>query len=456
MAKASYDYDLIVIGSGPAGSLAAESAARAGKRVAIIEQGVLGGSAPTVGDVPLQALLTAAHAFDEARRAAAYGIRTSTVGYNYPSIKNWKDLVVKRSGVASTGDYLRGRGISVFRGRAHFLSPNQLSIGRRHLSAEKILIATGASPTIPTIPGLDTIDYVTAETAVDLIRPPKTLLVIGAGATGVQLAELFAIFGTKVYLLEAKKRILPEQDDEVSEALSDIFRRQRGMEIITSASIVAVKQESPLTRVNYLSGEHEHSIKVEKVLVTAGWSPNIDIGLDNAGIDHDRSGIRTNEYLATSSRHIFAAGAVTGRSVSTQAALGESKVVARNLWSRTPVALHRPSLPQTTWTSPEIAIVGATEIDLVREDIKFHRSVVLNNAITRANVANFGLGFGKVLTDTKGTLLGATIMAPHAAETITAAALAIDKGLTAYDIAELAPPFGSWAEALRLACARVR
>ena len=93
MAKVTYDYDLIVIGSGPAGSLAAESAARAGKRVAIIEQGILGGSAPTVGDVPLQALLAAAHAFDEARRAAAFGIRTSTIGYNYPSIKNWKDLV---------------------------------------------------------------------------------------------------------------------------------------------------------------------------------------------------------------------------------------------------------------------------------------------------------------------------------------------------------------------------
>ena len=452
MAKVTYDYDLIVIGSGPAGSLAAESAARAGKRVAIIEQGILGGSAPTVGDVPLQALLAAAHAFDEARRAAAFGIRTSTIGYNYPSIKNWKDLVVRRSGVASTGDYLRGRGISIFKGRAHFLSPNQLSIGRRHLSAEKILIATGVLPTIPSIPGLDTIDYVTAETAIDLVRPPKTLLVIGAGVTGVQLAELFAIFGTKVYLLEAKKRILPSQDDEVSEALSDIFRKQRGMEIITSASVVAVKRENPLVQVNYLSGEHEHSVKVEKVLVTTGWSPNSDIGLENAGVNHDRSGIYTNEYLATSSRHIFAAGAVIGRSVSTQAALAESKIVARNLWARTPTAMNYPSLPLTIWTSPEVAAVGATEADLVREDVKFRRSIVSNNAITRANVANFGLGFTKILTDTKGVLLGATIAAPHAAETITVAALAIDKGLTARELAELAPPFGSWSEALRLAC----
>lgn len=456
MAKVTYDYDLIVIGSGPAGSLAAESAARAGKRVAVIEQGILGGSAPTVGDLPLQSLLTAAHAFDEARRAAPFGIRTNTIGYNYPSIKNWKDLTIKRSGVASTGDYLRGRGISVFKGRAHFLSPNQLSIARRHLSAEKILIATGASPAIPTIPGLETADYLTAETIIDLIRPPKTLMVIGAGATGVQLAELFAIFGTKVYLLESKKRILPKQDDEVSEALSEIFRKQRGMEIITSASVVSLKKESPLTRVNYLSGEHEHSIKVEKVLVAAGWKPNMDIGLENAGVEYDRSGIHVDTHLATSSRHIFAAGAVTGRSESTQGALAQSKIVANNVWGRSLAVFDSNAIPRVLWTTPEIATVGLNETDLVREDIKFHRSVVANSSVTRANAANFGMGFTKVLTDTKGVLLGVTIMAPHAAETILTASLAVNKSLMAHELAELTPPFGSWAEVLRLACAKLR
>lgn len=456
MAKVTYDYDLIVIGSGPAGSLAAESAARAGKRVAVIEQGNLGGSAPTVGDLPLQSLLTAAHAFDEARRAAQFGIRTSAIGYNYPSIKNWKDLAVRRSGVASTGDYLRGRGISVFKGRAHFLSPNQLSIARRHLSAEKILIATGAIPAIPSIPGLDTIDYLTAHTAIDLIRPPKTLLVIGAGSTGVQLAELFAIFGTKVYLLDTKKRILPSQDEEVSETLSGIFREHRGMEIVTSASVVSVKRESPLVRVNYIAGEHEHSVKVEKVLITTGWSPNVDIGLENTGVEYDRSGIWTDDHLITSTRNILAAGAVTGRCKSTQSALAQSKIAANNLWGRSMSVFSQYSLPQVVWTSPEIAVVGMNEIDLIREDVKFHRSVVSNNTVTRANVANFGLGFNKVLTDTKGTLLGATIMAPHAAETIIAVSLAINKGLMAHELAELIPPFGSWAEVLRLACAKIR
>ncbi len=456
MAKVTYDYDLIVIGSGPAGSLAAESAARAGRRVAVIEQGILGGSAPTVGDLPLQSLLTAAHAFDEARRAAQFGIRTSTIGYNYPSIKNWKDLTVKRSGVASTGDYLRGRGISVFKGRAHFLSPNQLSIARRHLSAEKILIATGASPAIPAIPGLEAVDYLTAETIIDLIRPPKTLMIIGAGATGIQLAELFAIFGTKVYLLESKKRILPKQDDEVSEALTEIFRKQRGMEIITSASVISVKKESPLTRVTYLTGEHEHSLKVERVLVAAGWTPNTDIGLENAGVEYDQSGIHTDSHLITSSRHIFAAGAVTGRSESTQGALAQSKIVANNMWGRSLLTFDRTSVPRVIWTTPEIATIGMNETDLVREDIAFHRSVVANTAVTRANAANFGLGFSKVLTDAKGTLLGATIMTPHAAETIIAPSLAINKGLTAHELAGLIPPFGSWAEVLRLACAKLR
>lgn len=456
MSKDNFDYDLIVIGSGAAGSVAAEIVARAGQKVAIVEAGHLGGSAPTLGDVPIGALMTAAHVFDEARRATTLGLRTTAIGYNYPSIKNWKDLAVKRSGAAATGDYLRGRGISLFKGRAHFLGPHEISIGRRHLSSDKFLIATGSGTLIPDITGLDTVDYLTSETAIDLIKPPKSLFVVGAGAAGVQFAELFAIFGTKVYLADVKKRILPREDDEVSEVITDTFTRLRGMEVLTSARVIAVKNEKPLIKVTYLAGETEHSVKVEKILITAGRTPNIDIGLENAGVEYDKEGIKTDEFLTTSARHIYAAGDVLGRFGKTHSALYEGRCAASNLLGRNKVAPNYTAMPRVIWTNPEIASVGMTEKDLARDDIKFHRSIVQNAVTPRANTANFAIGFSKVLTGLKGELLGATIVAPHAAETINEVSLAINQGLNVSNIADNIHPFGSWGEVLRLACARIR
>jgi pyruvate/2-oxoglutarate dehydrogenase complex dihydrolipoamide dehydrogenase (E3) component len=456
MSKHNFDYDLIVIGSGAAGSVAAEIVARAGQKVAVIEESNLGGSAPNLSDVPIGALMTAAHIFDEARRGAAFGLRTTAISYNYPSIKNWKDLTVRRSGAAATGEYLRSRGISLFKGRAHFLSPNEISIGRRHLSADKFLIATGSHTSVPDIAGLDTVNYLTPETAIDLIRPPKSLFVVGAGAAGIQFAELFAIFGTKVYLADIQKRILPREDDEISEVMADVLARIRGVEVLTSARVIAVKNESPLVRVTYLTGETEHSIKVEKVLIAAGKTPNTDIGLENTGVEYDKSGIKTDEFLATTTRNIYAAGDVLGRFGKTHSALYESRIAANNLLGRNKIAPNYTAIPRVIWTSPEIAAVGMTEKDLTREDIKFHRSIVQNATVPRANVTNFAVGFAKILAGTKGELFGAAIVAPHAAETINEIGLAINSGLTAQDIANMVHPFGSWSEVLRLACAKIR
>jgi dihydrolipoamide dehydrogenase len=318
------------------------------------------------------------------------------------------------------------------------------------------LIATGSQISIPNIAGLDTVNYLTPETAIDLLRPPKSLFVIGAGATGAQFAELFAIFGTKVYLGEVQKRILPREDDEVSEVVSDVFTRLRGIEVLNSARVIAVKNEGLLVRVTYLSGETEHSVKVEKVLVATGCAPNTDIGLENAGVEYDKSGIKVDNYLNTTARNIYAAGNVLGRFNKTHSALYESRVVANNLLGKSKIAPNYAAVPRVIWLSPEVAAVGMTEKDLTREDIKFHRSIVQNSVIPRANTANFAVGFAKILTDVKGGLLGATIVAPHAAEIINEAGLAISQGLSAQSLADVIHPFGSWSEALRLACAKSR
>jgi pyruvate/2-oxoglutarate dehydrogenase complex dihydrolipoamide dehydrogenase (E3) component len=456
MAKHKFDYDLVVIGSGAAGAVAAEIVARAGQKVAIIEAATLGGSAPNVSDVPMGALLAAAHAFDAARRGAAFGLRTSTIGYNYPSIRNWKDLTVKRSGALATGDYLRSRGIAIFKGRAHFLSRHEISIGRRHLSADKFILATGSHSTVPNVAGLDKVDYLTPETALNLLRPPKTLGIIGAGASGVQLAELLAIFGTKVHLFEAKQRLLAEADDEVSEVLTRVFAEQRGMKIHLSSRVTAAQNDGAAVRLKFIQGATEHHVKVDRVLLAAGRTPNVDIGLENTGVEYDQTGVKADEFLTTSTPGIYAAGDVLGRVGRTHAAIYEARLAAHNSLGRAKQAADYTAMPRIVWTTPEIATVGLNEADLARQDIKSRRSLVQNAHVARANISNFAVGFAKVLTDPKGQLLGATIMAPHAAETISELGVAIHNGLAAHQVADTIHPFGSWSEVARLACAKIR
>jgi pyruvate/2-oxoglutarate dehydrogenase complex dihydrolipoamide dehydrogenase (E3) component len=456
MTSHKFDYDLAVVGSGAAGSVAAEIASRIGKRVAIIEAAAFGGRALNVSDVPLGAFLTAAHVFDKTKRADVFGLRTSTISYNYPSIRAWKDLVLRRSGVQAAGEYLRSQGVNVFRGRAHFIGKNEISIGHKHISADKFLLATGAHQITPEISGLATADYLTPENALDLVKPPRTLAIIGGGATGVEFAELFAIFGTKVYLFEAKKRLLAEMDDEVSPVLCEIFTRERGMDVHLSSKVVAVEKDGPMTRLRFLAGETMHSVKVDRVLIATGREPNTDIGLENIGVEYDKTGVRADEYLATSARHVYAAGDILGRFGRTHAAIYEARIATRNLFAKTKRPVNYSAMPRVVWTDPEIATVGLTEADLVREDIKFRVSIAQNSLVARANIANSTAGFAKILTDQKGVVLGATIMAPHAAETIGELGVAAQNGLTAYQIAETIHPFGSWSETVRLAAAKIR
>ena len=456
MAKSNYDFDIIIIGSGAAGSVAAESVARIHKKVAIVESSYLGGSAPNISDIPLGTLLNIAHVFSAARNSKNFGLRTNAFGYNYPSIKSWKDLVVRRSGASSTGEYLESRGIKVFRGRAHFIGKNEISIGRRHLSADKFIIATGSQQSIPVIHGLSEVDFLTPETAINLLKPPKSLAIIGAGATGVQFAELFATFGTKVHLFDIKKRILSRMDDEISHALADIFTHSRGMEIHTSSKIISMRIDKPSIQIKFFQGEIGKSVKVEKILVATGQIPNVDIGLENANVEYDQSGIRVNENLVTSARNIFAAGDVLGKCNTTQSAIYEAHIAAHNATKREKRIANYQAMPHVVWTNPEIATVGATESDLIREDIKFHSSIAQNSAVSRANVANFTTGFTKILTDQKGVLLGATVMSPHAAEIIGEFGIAIKNNMTAFQIADTIHPFGSWSEVARLACAKIR
>lgn len=453
--KPTFDYDLIVIGSGAGGSAAATIAAREGKRVAIIEADTFGGDSPNWSDVPTKALLHAAQLYDEARHGARFGLRSSTLGYNYPSLRAWKDLTVQRTGAGGNRRYYEGQGISAYQGTAHFLSPNEISVNRRHLSAKNFLIASGSMWVAPDIQGLQTVGFITPRTILESIRPPKSLLIIGGGGTGIEIAQLMAIFGTKVYIVEKAARLLPHLDSEVGALYERILTEQKGATILTQTRVVSVAKEGLLKKVIISRGGVEKSIKVDEILVATSRMPRVDFGLENATVAYTPKGIDVNEYLQTSAKHIYAAGDVLGRDSHTHSAILESRIAANNILHKTKAIPDYTATPGVIFVHPGIAHVGLSEDDCLKRDLAINKAIAPLNLIARSNTADFRDGFVKVIADKKGVIVGATIVAPGAGEMIHELALAIKHGLTADDVAQTPHAFMSWSEAIRVAAAKL-
>ena len=454
--KPTFDYDLIVIGSGAGGSAAATIAARAGKRVAIIEADTFGGDSPNWSDVPTKALLHAAQLYDEARHGARFGLRSTTLGYNYPSIRAWKELAVKRTGAGGNRKYYESQGIDAFQGTAHFLSPHEISINRRHLSSEHFLIATGSHWVTPDIQGLADVPYATPRTIMEAIRPPKSLYIIGAGTIGVEIAQLMAIFGTKVYLAEIASRVLPREDEEVGILMERLLKEQKGVTSLTQTRTLAVVKDGIGKRVTYTRGGVDKSVRVDEVLGATGRVPSVDLGLENAAVQYTPKGIEVSSNLQTSARHIFAAGDVLGHSSHTHTALLESRVAAHNiLHPKSRITPDYTATPRLTFTHPGIATVGLSEDDCLKRDLHIKKATAPLNIIARANTSDFRDGFVKLIADQKGVLIGATVVAPHAAEIIHELSLAIKYQLTASELAATPHAFLSWSEAVRVAAAKL-
>lgn len=451
----TFDYDLIVIGSGAGGSAAATIAARDGKKVAIIEEDTFGGDSPNWSDVPTKALLHAAQLYDEARHGARFGLRSNTLGYNYPSLRAWKELAVKRTGAADNRKFYESQGIDTLHGRAHFISPHEVSVNRKHLSAERFLIATGSHWVAPDVPGIENATYLTPRTVLEALRPPKSIYVLGAGTIGVELAQLLAIFGTKVYLAEVAARILPKEEEEVGALFERLLSETKGVTCLTGTRTVAVVKDGLGYRVSFLRGGVEKSVRVDEILVATGRMPSVDLGLENATVAYDPTGITSNEFLQTSARHIYAAGDVLGHSSHTHTALLESRVAAHNLFHKTQLSPDYTATPRLTFTYPGIATVGYTEDDCIKRDLAITTAVAPLNIVARSNTSDFRDGFVKLVADKHGALLGATVVAPHAAEIVHELALAIKYGMTARQVAETPHAFLSWSEAVRVAAGKL-
>ncbi len=457
MKKTKFDFDLIVLGSGAGGSAAANIAAKNGLKVAIVEKDIFGGESPNYGDIPIKTLLHAANAYAGARRAARYGIRSNTLGYNFPTIAAWKKLVVKCTGAHDNQKFYEASGIKTYRGNARFITPNEISVNRQHISAEKFIIATGSELSLPDISNIQNVNYHTTRTILDITRPPKSIFIVGGGAEAIEISQLLAIFGTKVYISEVSSRLLPQEDEEVGLAIENILVEEMKIFVLPQTRVVAVEKDGLGKKVIFQRGGVEKFIKVDEILIAGNKKPATDIGLENALVDYTDSGITVNEFLQTSAKHIYAAGSVTGSQFTTGDILLQSKICAHNIIkTRSKISPNYTSSPRVIFTWPEVASVGLTEDDCIKRDLQFKTSIATLNLIARSNTDDFKNGFVKLICDKRGKLIGASVVSPEATSIIHEIGLAIKYDLYASDLADLPHAFLSWNEAIRVAANRIR
>lgn len=448
------DYDVIIIGTGSGGGVASHMIKKSGKKVAVIEQEKIGGECPNYGCVPTKALLQAAETYNTVKKAGNFGINVGSVSLDYPAIKAWKDTAVRRTGTEEGAKSYQDDGITVIKGHAHFIDEWTLSVHGKRYSAHQFLIATGTHDIVPPIAGLKESGYIGYREALDLEKPPKKLFIIGGGAIGCEFAHIFSSFGSEVYIGEFAERLLFKEDSEIGELTQAIFEAQ-GVLVHTDSKVVKVEKKGAQKIVTIEKYGKHHKITVDEILLAAGKAPNTDLGLENAGVKYDRSGIIVNREMKTSAPHIYAAGDVTGGYMFTHVASYESRIAAQNMTSNLKHLAHYNAVPRCVFISPEVASVGATEAELKAKKIHYQVGVMPLSNASRANTSQEDTGFVKILANRKGVVLGASIVAPRAGEMIHELALAVQWKMKASKIQYTIHAFPTWSQAVRMAASKI-
>jgi len=450
----SADYDLIVIGTGAGGGVAAHKAAAKGKKVAVVEQEKIGGECPNYGCVPTKALLQSAETYNTIKHAKNFGINVSGIKVNFPAIKSWKNQAVKNTGTEEGLESYEQDGIKVLKGHAHFLDPWTLSVAGKRYSAHNFLIATGAEDRIPNIPGLKEAGYIGYRQALDLGSVPKKLCIIGGGAIGSEFTHYFSTFGTEVHLIEFSNRLLGREDGEMGELLKALFESE-GVQIHTDSKVVKVEKKGNQKVVSYETHGKIQKITVDEILLSIGKSPNTDLGLENAGVVYDDHGIKVSRLMQTSKPHIYAAGDVTGGYMFTHVASYESRIAGHNMFSTLKHEADYRAVPRVIYVSPEFAAVGVTEAELKAKSVKYQVASIPTGIIGRANTSQEDTGFVKILANKKGVILGGSIVAPRAGEMIHELALAVQWHMKASKLDYTIHAYPTWSQAVRICASKI-
>jgi pyruvate/2-oxoglutarate dehydrogenase complex dihydrolipoamide dehydrogenase (E3) component len=449
-----YDYDLIIIGSGAGGSVGAHYARTLGKKVALFEKGHIGGECPNFACVPTKALLHAAHLYDALKGAKEFGINITHTSIDYHAVKKWKDLVVSRTGTSHGEESFHKDGIHLIKEKAHFVSPHEIEAGGKIYSAAKFLIATGSKVFIPPITGIEDIGFLTFKEAINLTKLPASLLIFGAGPVGCELAQIFATFGTKVTLVNRSERILGKEDKEVTDLMQALFENQ-GITVLTNTSVIKIEKKGDKKIVHLQKKDKEYFQEIDDILIATGKVPDLNFTPEKAGIQVEKNHLKINRYLQTTAPHIYVAGDIVGPYLFTHTGYYQSYIAVHNAFSNKKIQPNYAIVPRCVFTTPEVASVGLTEIEAQEKGIRTKKGITAMAVLGRANTENEFDGFVKIVTDTKSTILGASIVAPRAGEMIHEIAVAMKFHAKAQDLADLIHAYPTFSEAIKIACSNL-
>ena len=447
------EFDVAVLGGGPAGYTAAIRAAQLGARVACVErESELGGTCLRVGCIPTKAWVSTAHALHAARDInAKLGVVTADPELDFGTANEWKAAVVKQmtGGVASL---FKANNVTSFQGTARFEGATSLAFekGELGLSFKNAIVATGSAPIMPPIPGLDSPRCVDSTGLLAQTEVPKRLVVLGGGIIGCEFASIFERFGTEVTMIEMLDSLIPQEDADATSELRKAFAR-RGIVVHLGKQCTKVEDTGSALNVHFGEGE---TVECDVMLVSVGRAPVVEgIGLEAAGVTFDkRAGVQTDEQRRTSVSHIYAAGDVAGYWQLAHTAFREGEIAAENAAGHEARMPDSPAVPRPIYTDPEIAGVGLTEAEATEkhgaENVAVGRFPWVANA--RAVMTGETAGWVKTIHETTyGELVGVVIVGPHATDLIGSAVIALDAEATIETVADGMAPHPTLSEGLK-------
>jgi pyruvate/2-oxoglutarate dehydrogenase complex dihydrolipoamide dehydrogenase (E3) component len=437
--------DICVIGAGSGGLSVAAAAAAFGVSVVLVEKGKMGGECLNTGCVPSKSLIAAAKRARAVAEARAFGVSAQPPEVDFAKVHRHVHDVIAAIAPNDSNERFNGLGVRVIEGAARFKDVDTVVVSDgTEIAARRFVIATGSSPALPPIAGLDRVPYLTNETVFDLTTRPEHLIVIGAGAIGLELAQAFRRLGSAVTVLEAAEP-LAREDKECAAIVLDALGRE-GVDVRSNAAVARVEGIGSKVKV-VVGGDSGEAIEGSHLLIATGRRANTDgLALEQAGIASDRNGIMVDTGLKTANRRVYAIGDVAGRGQFTHLANYQAGLVIRNALFRLPVKVNADLVPRVTFTDPELAHVGLTEAEAKARGIAIRVLRWPYHENDRAQTERETVGHIKVVTDGRGKILGATIVGAAAGELITTWTLAISRSLHIKALAGIIVPYPTLAE----------
>ena len=434
--------DLVVIGGGAGGLVVASVAAQLGLDVVLInKEEAMGGDCLHYGCVPSKALLKTASVAHVMRQADRWGITPVNPSIDMNAVNQAIKDAIETIQVHDSRDRFESLGCEVIAGEAFFTSVSQVQVGDRIIDAKRIVIATGSSAWIPPIKGLQQVDFLTNEDMFSLPTLPKSMIILGGGPIGVEMAQAYSRLGTQVTIIELAPRLLSRMDVDASSILAGSLSSE-GISIILDNEVVQVAEQENLKQVVLKDGTR---LQAEALLVAIGRRPVVDsLQLDKANVSYDATGIKVNRKMQTSNKNIYACGDVTGEMPLTHVAELQAGIVIANILFKLPKKVNYDVIPSVVYTDPEVAQVGISVEQCNRlKNGEVHQFDI--SQLDRAVTDNDKTGIAKILTD-KGRVVGAHIIAPHAGELIHELALAVQEKMKVSKLTSLVHAYPSYSQ----------